>query len=150
ADSSFVALARQSMGGQSVADTPFAYDTVSYPTKPLPQGHPDRLATIATLFGMTPAPLDRCRVLEVRCSDGGNLIPMAYSLPEAKFVGVDLAETAIAQGRREIEALGLRNIQLHFADLMEFHPDEPFDYIIAHGFYSWVPVPVRDRLLALC
>jgi methyltransferase-like protein len=25
-----------------------------------------------------------------------------------------------------------------------------FDYIIAHGFYAWVPEPVRDRLLALC
>src|SRR5439155_4586267 len=39
----------------------------------------------------------------------------------------------------------------HFADLMEFDPGgEPFDYVIAHGFYSWVPAPVRDRLLAMC
>ena len=27
---------------------------------------------------------------------------------------------------------------------------EPFDYIIAHGVYSWVPDPVRDRILAIC
>src|SRR6185503_12008520 len=25
-----------------------------------------------------------------------------------------------------------------------------FDYIIAHGIYSWVPAPVQDRILALC
>jgi hypothetical protein len=25
-----------------------------------------------------------------------------------------------------------------------------FDYLIAHGLYSWVPEPVRDRILALC
>lgn len=131
--------------------TPFAYDSVNYPTYALPQGHPDRLATIATLFGMQPAPFDRCRVLEIACSDGGNLLPMAYAKPDSTFVGVDLAGKAIAQGQRDIAALGLTNIQLHYADLMEFTPGgEPFDYIIAHGFYSWVPVAVRDRLLALC
>jgi hypothetical protein len=25
-----------------------------------------------------------------------------------------------------------------------------FDYIIAHGFYSWVPKPAQDKLLAIC
>src|SRR4051794_28172981 len=106
----------------AVAETPFAYDAVNYPTYALPQGHPDRLATIATLFGMTPASFERCRVLEVACSDGGNLIPMAYAQPDSTFVGIDLAGTAIAQGQRDIAALGLKNIELHFADLMEFSP----------------------------
>src|SRR5262249_48875673 len=128
-----------------------AYDAVLYPTVALPQGHPDRLATIATLFGMNPAPFERCRVLEIACSDGGNLIPMAYAQPESTFVGVDLSGSAVAQGQRDISALGLKNIQLHLADLMEFKTEgEPFDYIIAHGFYSWAPPPVRDRLLAFC
>ena len=76
---------------------------------------------------------------------------MAYAQPESTFVGVDLAKSAIAQGQQDIANLGLKNIELHFADLMEFSPEgEPFDYIIAHGFYSWVPPFVRDRLLALC
>ena len=25
-----------------------------------------------------------------------------------------------------------------------------FDYIIAHGVYSWIPEPVRDQLLKVC
>src|SRR6185295_5795453 len=25
-----------------------------------------------------------------------------------------------------------------------------FDYIVAHGVYSWVPAAVRERLMALC
>ncbi len=34
---------------------------------------------------------------------------------------------------------------------MEWDPGEtPFDYILAHGFFSWVPEPVRIRLLQLC
>ena len=41
------------------------------------QTHPDRLATIALLYGMAPRPVDRCRVLELGCGDGSNLIPMA-------------------------------------------------------------------------
>ena len=28
--------------------------------------------------------------------------------------------------------------------------DGPFDYVVAHGVYSWVPAGVRDRLLAVC
>ena len=32
------------------------YDNVLYPSAPYPQTHPDRLATMATLFGMQPSP----------------------------------------------------------------------------------------------
>ena len=45
-----------------------------------PQCHPDRLATLATLFGMKPAPPEHCRVLEIGCASGGNLIPLAEAL----------------------------------------------------------------------
>src|SRR2546429_154939 len=99
---------------------PFAYDAVKYPTYALPQGHPERLATIASLFGMTPAPFERCRVLEIGCSDGSNLIPMGYVAPNSTFIGIDLAASAVAQGQKEIASLSLKNVQLHAADLMEF------------------------------
>src|SRR5262249_10589850 len=64
------------------ADRPAtSYDEVPYESYPFSQTHPDRLATVATLFGMRPAPVDRCRVLELGCAAGGNLIPMALALP---------------------------------------------------------------------
>lgn len=113
--------------------------------------HVDGLATLATLRGLEPPPIERCRVLEVGCASGSNLIAMAYSLPESHFVGIDLSATQIQAGQAMIEAVGLPNIELHQADLMAV--DETwgsFDYLIAHGFYSWVPAPVRDKLLALC
>jgi SAM-dependent methyltransferase len=127
-----------------------AYDRVAYRTLPTPQTHPDRLATIALLHGMAPRPIDRCRVLELGCGDGSNLIPRAYGLPGSEFVGIDLAATAVATGTRAISALGLPNVALHHLDIMEVTQAlGTFDYIIAPGIYSWVPGPVRDRILAI-
>jgi methyltransferase-like protein/trans-aconitate methyltransferase len=127
------------------------YDDILYPGDPRPQTHPDRLATLATLFGMTPAPLDRCRVLELGCGDGGNLIPMAFGLPVSTFVGLDLAERPIAAGRQSIQALGLSNISLEARDIQEISPDfGQFDYIIAHGLMSWVPPDVQEKIFAIC
>src|SRR5690349_17016000 len=71
------------------------YDAVPYSVGAFPQTHPDRLATIATLFGMRPALPQGCRVLELGCASGGNLIPMAWAMPESTFVGVDLSARQI-------------------------------------------------------
>jgi SAM-dependent methyltransferase/methyltransferase-like protein len=131
-----------------VADNP--YRTVPYITNPRFETHPDRLASVATLFGMRPAPVRACRVLEIGCGDGSNIIPMAYYLPESRFVGVDLAENAIEAGRRVIGGMGLANIELIAADLRNI--DDTFglfDYIISHGVYSWVPPGVRDALMGV-
>jgi methyltransferase-like protein/SAM-dependent methyltransferase len=128
-----------------------AYDEIPYPGSSFSQTHPDRLAVMAILFGMAPAPVERCRVLEIGCGDGGNLIPMAFALPESSFTGVDLAETAVARGQELIRRLGLQNIQMRHLDLMDINADFPeFDYIVAHGLYSWVPPQVAEKILDIC
>src|SRR3954464_7029764 len=104
---------------------------------------------MGTLYGMDPAPVSACRVLELGCGDGGNLVPMAYFLPASHFAGVDLAGDAVAAGRRMAADLKLRNIALEQADLRDVEEGE-FDYIVAHGLYSWIPADVRDRLMAIC
>lgn len=132
-------------------EAPSPYDVVPYPGHPFAQTHPDRLATLGMLFGLEPPPPERCRVLELGCGDAGNLVPMALALPGARFVGVDAAAGAIARGRALVEALGLENVALDEGAIEEFEPsEEGFDYVIAHGVYSWVTAAVRDRLLALC
>ncbi len=129
---------------------PTSYDEILYRGLPYNQTHPDRLATIATLFGMNPAPIDCCRVLEIGCGDGWNLIPMAFSLPGSRFAGFDLAETPMIRSREAATEIGLQNLDLRAADIMQIGPDlGEFDYIVAHGVYSWVPEPVRDKLLAI-
>jgi SAM-dependent methyltransferase len=127
------------------------YDAVRYPTYPRIETHPDRLAAVGTLRGMTPATVTACRVLEIGCGDGGNLTPMAYFLPEGRFCGVDLAGAAVASGRSVIDDLKLRNIELREADFRDLDVSAgPFDYIVAHGLYSWIAPDARDRLLAMC
>ncbi|HTP34824.1 MAG TPA: class I SAM-dependent methyltransferase [Candidatus Acidoferrales bacterium] len=127
-----------------------AYDEVAYPTNPKRTTHPDHLAAMGRIFGMSPAPPDRCRVMEVGCGTGGNLIPMALTLPGASLLGIDLAPTAIQRGAATISRLGLRNVELRVADLCTVGPDlGRFDYLIFHGLYSWVPPSVRDRILGL-
>jgi SAM-dependent methyltransferase len=128
-----------------------AYDAVAYPSRCCPQAHPDRLATLATLFGMAPAPVERCRFLDLGCGDGGNLLALAFALPGSAFVGVDFAPSAIARANEEARALGLTNVEFHCADLLDWAPPgEPFDYIIAHGLISWVPAAVRLRVFEIC
>ena len=100
---------------------------------------------------MKPAPVTACRVLEIGCGDGANLIPLAYHLPESRFTGIDLAAAPIAAGCTMAGELGLSNIDLRVADLRDLGPEAgEFDYIFAHGLYSWIPADVRDRLLAVC
>jgi methyltransferase-like protein len=124
---------------------------VPYPGHPFAQTHPDRLAALGTLFRIDPPPVESCRVLELGCGDGGNLVPMALALPGGRFHGIDAAEGAIARGRAVVEALGLTNVTLEVGEMEELElPAEAFDYVIAHGVYSWIAAPVRDRLLELC
>jgi SAM-dependent methyltransferase len=123
------------------------YDEVLYPGNPLPQTHPDRLATIATLYGMRPAPATRCRYLELGCGVGGNLAAMAYQHPDSEFVGIDLSARTIAIGQRNIADLGLNNVTLKHYSITDITPEfGTFDYITAHGVYSWVPEFVRAKM----
>jgi len=126
------------------------YDEVFYPGQPYELTHPNHLATIATVYGMQPARVERCRVLELGCGVGGNLLPMAFQYPSSEFVGVDLSGSTIGRGRQNIAALGLNNISLLHCDIINLDASfGQFDYIIAHGVYSWVPPEVREKMMTI-
>ena len=131
----------------AIADS---YEAVAYEAKPNPVSHPDHLAAIAAMFGLEAPDAGHARVLEVGCSDGANLLPVAAALPDSRCVGCDLAPTAIRLAREATAALGLGNVEWFACDFRELPAARgPFDYIIAHGVYSWVPPPVRDALFGL-
>jgi SAM-dependent methyltransferase len=127
-----------------------SYDELPYPSQAFVQTHPDRLATLARVFGLAPPPIERCRVLEIGCAAGGNLIPMAYGLPGSRFVGIDLSERQVAEGRARIAALGLPNVRIEAMSVLDL--DErwgEFDYVLCHGVYSWVESAVQDWILRI-
>src|SRR5512142_2924337 len=99
------------------------YNQILYPTHVHSETHPDTLARTAVLFGMDPPPVEQCRVLEIGCGDGGNIIPMGFELPNSEFVGIDSASIPIQKVRRVIERSGATNVTVQTIDLMEIGPD---------------------------
>jgi SAM-dependent methyltransferase len=129
----------------------FSYDEVPYPSKFFLQTHPDRLAAAGLLYGMQPAPVENCRVLELGCGNGSNLISHAYGLPNSHFVGIDLSQIHIGQASAAAKELQLSNIEFRQMDVMQMSVENfgRFDYITAHGLFSWVPEFVRQKVLKL-
>ena len=125
-------------------------DRIPYPGGAWEHSHPDRIAANARMLGLNPAPVERCRVLELGCGAGENLIPMACGLPRARFLGIEIAARPVELGRRRAAALGLANIELRQRDIRDLPRNlGEFDYIVAHGVYSWVPASVRDALMSV-
>lgn len=129
-----------------------AYQEIPYESRACPQSHPGRMAVMASLFGLSPRPPESARVLEIGCAVGGNLLPMAAALPGSRFVGIDLSPHQIATARSEAAELGLGNAEFHACGIGELEGflSSVFDYVIAHGVYSWVAAPVREQLMAAC
>jgi methyltransferase-like protein/SAM-dependent methyltransferase len=127
------------------------YDLVPYPSRPVAYSHPDHLAAVATLFGLRPQPIDGCRVLELGCATGGNLIPMAERHPHSTFLGVDSSRRQIAAGRQAADVLGLKNLELRDLALADVDDEVGlFDYIICHGVFSWVAFDDQEKILEIC
>src|SRR5580765_2197475 len=118
-----------------------SYDEFPYPSKFFLQTHPDRLATAARLYGMQTAAPDNCRVLELGCGNGSNLIAAAFGLPNSHFTGIDLSATHIEKAKSSVRELELGNIDFRQMNVMDMSVDDfgKFDYITAHGLFAWVP-----------
>jgi len=128
-----------------------AYDELPYTSSPMPYAQPQHLATLGTLFGMNPSPVATSRILELGCNDGKNLIATAYNLPQAECWGVDMAAEHLAAAQQVIDGIGLQNVTLKQLNILQLNDSiGKFDYIIAHGIYSWVSRAEQDKILQLC
>ena len=124
-----------------------SYDELTYKSAAFAQSSPYKLEACATLLGINPPPCKNATVLEIGCSFGGNLIPFAVNNKNARVVGIDLSGEQIRRGQEIVKEIGLSNLELIHGDICEFKSDEKFDYIIAHGVFSWVPDFVKDAIL---
>jgi methyltransferase-like protein/trans-aconitate methyltransferase len=127
------------------------YDQLPYPSMPFAYTQPAHLAALTALFGVEAPAADTARVLELGCASGGNIIPLAARFPNASFLGIDLSQRQIDDGRRRIAAVGLSNVEIRQGDLAKIKSfGEAFDYVICHGVFSWVPKVVQRAIFQIC
>lgn len=127
------------------------YDEVPYKSHSIEWTAPERLALASLLHGGPRTPLDDYRVLELGCGNGANLLPLANYRRHATFIGVDGARSQIERANARKSELELSNIEFIHADFITASQQitGQFDYIIAHGIFSWVEQDTRDALLQL-
>ncbi|MDU1974115.1 MAG: methyltransferase regulatory domain-containing protein [Veillonella sp.] len=124
------------------------YKELGYKSYPFPFTTPAYLEAYGTLVGLKPPTAKTARVLELGATYGGNIISQAAHNPEANFVGIELSQDQVEKGNKIIGDAKLDNVSLVQGDILNF--DESmgtFDYIIAHGFYSWISDEMKDKLL---
>jgi len=139
-----------------VADSPSAallasYDAVPYGGGAISATRPDFVAAVARMRGLRAPDVRRCRVLDLGCATGGNLLAMALTLPDSTFVGVDLSPRQIESARAAARTIGLDNVRFETMSIADI--DETFgtfDYIVSHGVYSWVPAEIQHAILSVC
>ena len=129
----------------------FAYDQVPYLGSASEFLHLRNLEVVGQMFGMSPASIANCRVLELGCADGTNLLPYALEFPESEFVGVDLATNAISKAREVAVETKLFNTTFHQKNIRDIDTSiGKFDYILCPGIFSWVTAEERLSLLRIC
>ena len=127
------------------------YADLGYLSQPFPYASAPFLESYARLLGLSPAPASKARILEIGSSYGGNVISQALFYPQATFTGIEIAPTQVSVGKTYIDQLGITNLDLLEGDVNESHDHlGTYDYIIAHGFYSWVDDDTKDNFLCLC
>ena len=126
------------------------YSELGYKSMPFPYTTPATLEAYAALVGIAAPNPKTARVLELGATYGGNIISQALFNPEATFVGVELSKEQVEKGNEVIAKAGLTNVSLVQSDIASIGSEiGTFDYIIAHGVYSWVDDDVKDALLRL-
>lgn len=126
------------------------YSELGYKSMPFPYTTPATLEAYAALVGVSAPNPKTARVLELGATYGGNIISQALFNPDATFIGIELSQEQVEKGNEVIANAGLTNVSLIQSDIASIGSEiGTFDYIIAHGVYSWVDDGVKDALLRL-
>lgn len=126
------------------------YETVPYIGYPIPAMHPRRLAWTARVKGGPRPELEHARVLEIGCGDGANLLSVLAFEPGWSGLGIDASPHALGLARTGALRGGITRATFAVMDIAtaEVEP-EAWDFVLAHGVYSWIDPDRRAALRRL-
>jgi len=127
-----------------VTDVPYVRAFIHYVA-------PAWLDHVATVSGvMPPARTDGFSWCDLGCGQGVTAAMLGPMHPSGRFHGIDAMPEHIDHARRLAAEAGANNVSFHaavFADTAGLALPQ-FDYIVAHGVYSWVGPDVRADMRA--
>jgi SAM-dependent methyltransferase len=112
---------------------------------------PAWLDHVAIVSGFVPPARHRgFTFCELGCGQGVTAATLAATHPDGAFYGIDAMPSHIEHGRRFAAEAAIVNIKFHAVDFATAtRMDLPgFDYIVAHGVYSWVNAQSQAALRA--
>jgi len=85
---------------------------------------------------------------ELGCGQGVTPTILAATHPRGRFFGVDAMPAHVRHARGLAADAGVRNVRFYAADFAKVAElkRHKFDYIVAHGVYSWIDAPGQHAL----
>ncbi len=112
-----------------------------------PCADPEVNRAVARSLGLDVVEISGASILEIGCGTGHHVLSLASRWPELEFVGVDISERCIKRAKNLAAQAGIKNVSFHAVSVLDFRPEGKFDFIIAHGVFSWVPDEVKVGLM---
>jgi SAM-dependent methyltransferase len=125
---------------------------VVYPETFFRELSPVWLNYVAALGRVPPRDLDGpFTYLELGCGQASSVITNAAAFPGGRFHACDINREHIDHARARAAAFGIRNIEIHQCTFEQLRREAlpAFDFIVAHGVYSWVAAHDRQSICDL-
>jgi SAM-dependent methyltransferase len=137
--------------GNAVGASAYGAEDIPYVNDFTPCVAPAFLDYVALSAGFAaPERQDGFAFCDVGCGRGATVAILAATHPNGRFYGIDLMQTHIEQAAGLAAEAGINNATFLAADITASDLALPqFDYIVAHGVYTWVDPRVRAALLRL-
>lgn len=123
------------------------YLAEEYPAMSHPAADPLAFGNVARKCGLEAEDPAEARILEIGCGSGHHLISLANRWPGAVCEGIEPSRKMIARGRERARRAGIANVRFYECGIGEFKGEGRWDYIIAHGIFSWVADEVKIALM---
>jgi SAM-dependent methyltransferase len=127
---------------------PAYFTDIAYASRFHREHSPSWLVATLTALGFAAPPIRGSRWCEIGCGDGFGACLLAAANPEVKFTGIDINADHIETARNLASEAGLGNVEFHLLDIAAGRQSlMQFEFVIAHGIYSWVAPQTRDAIM---